>query len=73
MDGSNQIFIVLPIVAVVILLVLVGLPFLGDRQENRGRRSGAGHPPGPGIQGQVPERSIAPDASRSDVTGPDHA
>jgi hypothetical protein len=70
MDGSNQIFIVLPIVAIVLLLVLVGLPFLGDREENRGKRSGAGPPPGPGIRSQVPSHSIAPDASSSDVPGP---
>jgi hypothetical protein len=71
MDGSNQIFIVLPIVAIVLLLVLVGLPYLGNR-EGRGSPPGAGHSPGPGIPSQIPGHSIASDASGSDVTGPDH-
>ena len=43
MDGSNGIFIVMPIVALIILLILVGLPYLGDRQSDprhsRGGRS----------------------------------
>lgn len=71
MDGSNEIFVVLPIVAIVILVILVGLPYLADRQ-SRGSHPGAGHSTGPGIHSQIPGHSIASDASRSDVTGPDH-
>ena len=69
MDGSNQIFVVLPIVAIVLLLVLVGLPFLGNR-EGRGCPPGTEPAPGPGIRSQVPSHSIAPDAAHGDVTGP---
>ena len=72
MDGSNQIFVVLPIVAIVMLVILVGLPYLADRQ-SRVSHPGAGHPPGPGIHSQVPGQSIGSDASHGDVTGPDHA
>ena len=72
MDGSNGIFIVLPIVALIILLILVGLPYLGDRQSGHGP-SGGGHPLGHQAQGQIPGHSAAADAPGSDAIGPGHA
>jgi hypothetical protein len=71
MDGSNEIFIVLPIVAIVILVVLVGLPFWANRGEGRGQ---AGGRPSLGHQAQdrIPGHSPPADASRSDAIGPGH-
>ncbi len=44
MDGSEAIFIVMPIVIVVVLLVLIVLPFVGDRGSGGSRSGGAaGH------------------------------
>jgi hypothetical protein len=74
MDGSNEIFIVLPIVAVVILAVLVGLPFWANRGEGRGQAGGRhslGHQAQD--QDQIPGHSAPADASRSDAIGPGHA
>jgi FtsZ-interacting cell division protein ZipA len=71
MDGSNEIFIVLPIVAIVILVVLVGLPFWANRGEGRGQAGGRpslGHQ----AQDQIPGHSPPADASRSDAIGPGH-
>lgn len=46
MDGSNLIFIVMPIVMAVCLGVMIALPYIGGRQEARAaaadRRAGAG-------------------------------
>ena len=69
MDGSNAIFIVLPIVALVTLLVLVGLPYIGDRA---GRPPGAGHSRGHQAQRQIPDGSAGPGAG-GDAIGPGHA
>jgi hypothetical protein len=70
MDGSNAIYIVLPIVALVTLLVLVGLPYIGDRA---GRPPGAGHSRGHQAQGQISDRSAETGAPGSDAIGPGHA
>ena len=72
MDGSNAIFIVLPIVALVTLLVLVGLPYIGDRA-GRGPGPGAGHSRGRQAHGQIPDRSAGTGASGGDAIGPGHA
>jgi hypothetical protein len=71
MDGSNTIFIVLPIVALVTLLVLVGLPYIGDRA-GRGSQSGAGHSHGHQAHGEIPDHSAGPGAPGSDAIGPGH-
>jgi len=63
MDGSNLIFIVMPIVMVLALAVLIILPFYGARGSG-GSHSGGRHPGGPESQGQVPGRPAAPDAGR---------
>jgi hypothetical protein len=65
MDGSDQIFIVLPIVAVVILVILVGLPYLGNREQSHSR-AGGGHQP----RDQIPGHSA--DAHGGDAIGPGH-
>jgi hypothetical protein len=70
MDGSNGIYIVLPIVALVTLLILVGLPYIGDRA---GRPSGAGHSPGHQAHGQIADRSAGTGAAGSDAIGPGQA
>jgi hypothetical protein len=71
MDGSDAIYIVLPIVAIVILAILVGLPFFANRGEGR---SPSGGQPSLGHraqdQVQVPSRSAPADASDSDAIGP---
>jgi hypothetical protein len=72
MDGSNGIFIVLPIVGLIILVILVGLPFLGDRQ-SRQSSSGGARPLGHQARGQVPGHSPGADAPGSDAIGPGHA
>jgi hypothetical protein len=66
MDGSDVIFIVLPIVAVVLLIVLVGLPYLGDREQGRSHAGG-----GPQTRGQIPGHP--PDARGGDAIGRGHA
>lgn len=72
MDGSNEIFIVLPLVAIPLLALLVGLPYWANR--------GEGHPPPGGrhslgrpAQDQIPGRSAPADASGGDAIGPGHA
>jgi hypothetical protein len=72
MDGSNEIFIVLPIVGIVILAILVGLPFWANRGEGRSPADGR-HSLGHQAQDQVPGHSAPADASRSDAIGPGHA
>jgi hypothetical protein len=72
MDGSDGIFIVLPIVALIALLILVGLPFVGDR-ESRDSRSAARHSLGHQAQGQIPDHSAPADVPGSDAIGPGHA
>jgi hypothetical protein len=72
MDGSNGIFIVLPIVALIVLLILVGLPYLGDRQGAPGH-SGGRRPLGHQPEGQIPGHSTTADAPGSDAIGPGHA
>jgi hypothetical protein len=72
MDGSNGIFIVLPIVALIILLILVGLPYLGDRQSNPSHSHG-GRPLGHQAQSQIPSQSATADTPGSDAIGPGHA
>jgi hypothetical protein len=73
MDGSDQIFIVLPIVAVVTLTILLVLPFWANRGEGRGQvgRHSLGHQAQD--QDQIPGHSPPADASRSDAIGPGHA
>jgi len=72
MDGSNGIFIVLPIVALIILLILVGLPFVGDMASD-GSRSGARHSLGHETRGQIPGHSAGEDVRGSDAIGPGRA
>jgi hypothetical protein len=72
MDGSNGIFIVLPIVALITLLILVGLPFLGDKYSG-GSHSGGGRPLGHQAREQIPGHPAGPDASGSDAIGTGHA
>ena len=72
MDGSDQIFIVLPIVAIIILAILVGLPYLGNRS-SRDSHAGSGHSGGHQVQGQIPGHSARADASGGDAIGPGHA
>lgn len=72
MDGSNGIFIVLPIVALIVLLILVGLPYLGDRQSGHGP-SGGGRSLGHQAQDQIPGHSAAADTPGGDAIGPGHA
>jgi len=72
MDGSNGIFIVMPIVALIILLILVGLPYLGDRQSDP-RHSRGGRALGHQAHGQIPGHSAAAEAPGSDAIGPGRA
>lgn len=72
MDGSNQIFIVLPIVAIVILAILVGLPYWANRGEGR-PPAGGKHSLGRQAQDQIPGHSAPSDASGSDAIGPGHS
>jgi hypothetical protein len=69
MDGSNGIFIVLPIVALIALLILVGLPYIGNRA-GRDPGHGAGHSRGHQAHGQIPDRSAG---TGGDAIGPGHA
>jgi len=68
MDGSDQIFIVLPIVAIILLVVLVGLPYLGNREQSHSH-AGGGHR----AQGQIPGQTASADAPGGDAIGPGHA
>ena len=72
MDGSNGIYIILPIVALITLLILVGLPFVGNRESGDSRSSGR-HSPGHQAQGQIPGHSAAADVPGSDAIGPGQA
>ena len=72
MDGSDGIFIVLPIVALIALLILVVLPFVGDR-ESGDSRSGGRQSLGHQAQSQIPGHSAAADVPGSDEIGPGHA
>jgi hypothetical protein len=65
MDGTDVIFIVLPIVATVLLIVLVGLPYLADREQGHSQAGG-----GPRARGQIPGRSA--DAHGGDAIGRGH-
>jgi hypothetical protein len=65
MDGSDLIFIVLPIVAVVILVILVGLPYLADREQGHSHAGGE-----PQARGQIPGHSA--DAHGGDAIGRGH-
>jgi hypothetical protein len=62
MDGSDAIFIVLPIVGIVLLIVLVGLPYLADREQGHSHAGG-----GLQARGQIPGRSA--DARGGDAIG----
>jgi hypothetical protein len=64
MDGSNLIYVVMPIVMVLALVVLVGLPFVGTRGAGDSR-SGGGHSRGQESGAQLPDRSVAADAVES--------
>ncbi len=66
MDGSNGIYIMMPIVALVFVAILVVLPFAVSK-EPTGRRSGRGHSLGHQAQGQVASQSAA---AGSDAIGP---
>ena len=57
MQGSNLIYIVMPVVIIVALAVLIALPFAGTRRQS---------------QGQVPGWPVARDAFGSEVTGLGH-
>ena len=72
MDGSDQIFIVLPIVAIILLVLLVGLPYLGDREQSH-RHAGGELSGGHQAQGQIPGQSASADAPGGDAIGPGHA
>jgi hypothetical protein len=66
---GSMIYIVMPVVAVLALVVLCGLPFAGSRESGESR-SGGGHPRELGSGGHVPDRTVAPDARGRDVIGP---
>lgn len=66
---GSLIYIVLPVVAVLALVILCGLPFVGARESDETRSSG-GHPRELGSRGQAPDRAVAPDAHGRDVIGP---
>jgi hypothetical protein len=66
---GTLIYIVMPVVAVLALVVLCGLPFVGARESDESRAA-AGHPRELGSRGQVPDRTVAPDAVGRDVIGP---
>jgi hypothetical protein len=78
MDGSNDIFFVLPPVAIVILAILVVLPYWANRGEGRSPAVGR-HSLGHQAQDQIPGHSAPDDAhsapanaSGSDAVGPGH-
>jgi hypothetical protein len=79
MDGSNEIFIVLPPVAIVTLAILVALPYWANRGEGRGPAGGR-HSLGHQAQDQIPGHSAPADghsapanSSGGDAIGPGHA
>lgn len=58
MDGSNLIFVVMPIVMAVCLAAMIALPYIGGRQQ--ARASAASRQPGPdAITAATPPRSPA--------------
>jgi hypothetical protein len=60
MEGSDLIYIVMPIVVSLALVVLIALPFVGDRGAGASH-SGGGHPRGQDARGQLPDRPVAAD------------
>jgi hypothetical protein len=70
MEGSNSLFIVMPIVITLVLVVLIALPFVGARDPGRGL---PGDTRWLGSEGQIPDHSATPHAVGSGVTGPGHA
>jgi len=68
MQGT-LIYIVMPVVAILSLVVLCGLPFVGAIESDESR-SGGGHPRELGSRGQVPDQAVAPDTLGRDVIGP---
>jgi hypothetical protein len=65
---GSLIYIVMPVVAVLALVVLCGLPFVGARESDESRSGG--HPRELESRGQAPDRPVAPDALGRDVIGP---
>jgi hypothetical protein len=61
MEGSDLIYIVMPIVISLALVVLIALPFVGDRGAGDSH-SGGGHPRGQESRGQLSDRPVAADA-----------
>ena len=72
MEGSNSLYIVMPIVMTLVLFVLIALPFVGARNPGRGL-PGDTHSHWPGSEGQIPDHSATPHAVGSGVTVPGHA
>jgi hypothetical protein len=66
LDGSDGIYIIMPIVALIGVAILVVLPFVGDKKPVDSG-SGGSHGLGHRAQGQVPGHSAA---TSSDAIGP---
>jgi hypothetical protein len=71
MEGSDSLYIVMPIVMTLVLVVLIALPFVGARNPGRGL-PGDTHSPWLGSEGQIPDHSATPNAVGSSVTGLGH-
>ena len=72
MQGSDLIYIVMPVVILLALVVLIALPFAGTRGSGD-RLSGRRHSHGHQSRGQIPDHSVAPDDAGSDAIGLGHA
>lgn len=72
MEGSNSLYIVMPIVMTLVLFVLIALPFVGARDPGRGLPSDT-HSQWLGSEGQIPDHSATPHAVGSGVTVLGHA
>jgi hypothetical protein len=72
MEGSNSLYIVMPIVMTLVLVVLIALPFIGARNPGHGHSSDT-HSRWLGSEGQIPDHSATRNAVGSGVTGLGHA
>jgi len=72
MEGSNSLYIVMPVVITLVLVVLIALPFVGARDPGRGHSSDT-RSRWMGSEGQIPDHSATPNAVGSGVTGLGHA
>lgn len=71
MQGSDLIYVVLPVVILLALIVLITLPFAAARSSGD-RRSGGRHSRRQQSQGQIPGHPAVPDAFGSDVADLGH-